>query len=135
MITAHSFGEPGAILVELIFPNNQPTQYGTVSTPGEVQRLKYFHKRKYIIEKLQRWLRQRKMALLFSPDASKINDVVKLQGLLAYYEQASLATVCKSVSIHSDLYKSLAPGNSSKLFNYYANFILPILFFCDEPEL
>jgi hypothetical protein len=134
MITAYSFGKPGAILVELSYPNTVVKRYATVPNPGDVDRLVHHHSRKYVIEKLKSWLSQWKVALKVTESPTKINEVAQLQVLVNYYQQASLEAIKVAINRHSIVFAYVAPSENAKLYNYYTNTIKPILEYCESNE-
>ncbi|MBS7565132.1 hypothetical protein KHS38_12025 [Mucilaginibacter sp. Bleaf8] len=132
IITANYTEHNGYTALQINYPHG--TQF--VNVPGglgEAERLLYYHNRKYITDKLNSWLNQRKKAVKLSPDKSKVLTVAQLQVLLSYYRENSLRQVCIKIKEHRHLIEAIAP-DSGMHYNYYNKVIKPILQFCAEVE-
>lgn len=130
MITSNSFGHTGAIVVEIAYPNTIARQVATVRNQDEADRLVRHHNRKYMVDRLQSWLRQRKEAVKHSPDASKIMLIAQLQVLLGYHQHASLKSLCAAIAKHAEYFEKVSPSESSRFYGHYTTVIQPILAYC-----
>lgn len=96
-----------------------------VSSEQEARRMLQFENRKYIIETMVAWLKQRQHAL--NSSSENANELInKLQ----FIRKASITCICKSIDEARKDFESLRPSETSTCFSYYQNAILPILDFC-----
>lgn len=105
-------------------------------TDQDVRRKLYFRNRKYIIDTLGPWLKQRKRAIEERPDqeefSQKLEKVTALRDMVLHHTFSSLWSLCAYVIRKRDDISLIAPGESSRHFKYYSTTILPIIEYCEE---
>ena len=105
-------------------------------TEQDVRRMLYFRNRKYIIETLGAWLKQRKRAIEERPDqeefSKKLEKVIALRDMVLHHTFSSLWSLCDYVVRKQAEIEFIAPGENSRHYNYYQKTILPIIRYCAE---
>jgi hypothetical protein len=133
MITATYIELDGHTALQLNFPKG-PEVVKVHGGIGEAERLVYYHNRRYILDKINSWLNQRKIAVKQSPDKSRLLKVATMQVLISSYRDKSLYQLCKMIKQHDDYFKAISPEPGSSHYPYYKNTILPILGYCLEVQ-
>jgi len=133
MITANCIKAPdNYFLVRLNYPANNRKEYTTVKGMENVNRIIYFHNRRYIVEKLSSWLRQRMYVADITNNTGLLASAAQLYTVVQFHQNASLIGVCGIIFKNAERFKAIAPGEQSKHFKHFNSIILPILNFCDE---
>jgi hypothetical protein len=134
MITAYATVYPRFMQLEIIRPDNNQVQFKNVDDINEAQRLVYFLTRRYILEKLRGWLKQRREALRNTGSGQKFADASKLLVLLNYYDHAALLGLCHFISLHINMFEAIAPVETSRQFGHFEKIINPILSYCRKMD-
>lgn len=100
----------------------------------DVRRMLYFRNRKYIIETLGSWIKQRKRAIEERPNQDfflkKVDTAIILRDVVLHHSFSSLWSLCDYVVRKQDDIKFIAPAESSRHYKYYNNTIVPIIEYC-----
>lgn len=102
---------------------------------GEACRLAHFMNRRYIIDTMCSWLRQRMKAYQAEGFEAQRITALGLLGELIYLSQASVGAIRQFIREHEKQLLSIAPGEKSRQHNYYEKVIVSIKAFCQETEV
>ena len=132
MIIAQATPYPNFMSLEIIYPDTKQHEFKNVATLEDANRLIYFLNRKYILEKLKSWLKQRRFAIQMTSNRSRSMEVAKMLVLLNYYDHAGLHVLCAFITKHRSVIETLVPPLTSVHYNHYQNQIKPIIDFCQS---
>ena len=99
--------------------------YFPVLSEQEAMRMLHFQNRRYIVETLTKWLKQRNVATAYSNPKG-----VKLLDLLQHIEKAGFHYIRVTVGRMRADFETMRPSINSRYHNHYVTTILPILEYC-----
>ena len=132
MIIANSRPFAGGFQLELVYPDNQPSQFAQVASEAEGLRLVYIHRRQYVTPNLIGGLKQRMYALQSKNERRVTVEAARLSVLLGVHSQASIKGICRLVAEHRKAIESVAPSERSDFYGHYERVILPIITYCEN---
>ena len=109
-------------------------QAAKASSAGEAERFAHFMNRRYIIETMCAWLRQRMKAYQVTGFEQQRTAAIVILGELIFLSQASVGAIRKYLREHEKQIRSIAPGEKSRQYRYYEKVIGSIMAFCQETE-
>lgn len=122
----------GKLKVDFISPKNDKVVFNPilVDNTADAQRQMYFRNRDYIYQHIKNFLKYRKYALELSGYHKQVYAVEILMAKLDVFSDSSYQNLCRFIYNNEGNIMELAPGEHSKHFKNYKNFIEPILQFC-----
>ncbi len=135
MITANSIfsTNSSSLLIELRWPNRRTVERQEVANEEQAIDLVKYLNRRYILDTLRSWARQRHKALEVRSGAGRLLKAAELLVLLSGLDNAKLPALCNAVALHEEWFRIIAPADVSSHHRYYYNSILPIIEYCRRP--
>lgn len=139
MITANYIQTPTGLQVRFNIPDPEKGllfEFTTAADMAEAKRKLYFRLRRYIVEKISAFIRQRSHAIAPHPAleryAEKMAVIQTLRLQLEHYEKASYWQLCNLISRQAAKIELIAPRETSRFYGHYQRTILPIIQHCAE---
>lgn len=129
MIIAEATRTASGLDLVLVYPRGG-RKPAFVKNEKDGERLVYFRNREYIIDKLQKWVRQRSKAAEKGKDNAMQFECASLLVLLRTHENAFLNVACVVINNHLEHFLKLVPKEKSAHHIHYEKTIKPILHFC-----
>lgn len=139
MIHALATQYPAILSIEIIYPDNRPHKFTTITGGTAEQRVcratgrLQIECRDYILEKLTAWLRQRQFGHKNINGLTTRQVAAQLTVLISFYNQRGFYDLCQFVAKHDYVFEAIAPSNeASGHYKYFENTIRKIVRYCSD---